>query len=109
MVEAMQFTVTAAELLNAATTCRNTNEQIQAQVAQMQNYVLGLMGSYQGTAAIALQQLSEQWGADAKQLNFVLSTIADGLTGNAHNYVLSETANTTNLTSIGSGLPAPRF
>ena len=106
----MQFTVTAAELLSAAATCRNTNQQIQAQIAQMQNYVLGLMGAYQGTAAIALQQLSDRWGADAKTLNTVLSTIADGLTSNAHNYVSSETVNAGNFSSITTaGLPAARF
>jgi WXG100 family type VII secretion target len=105
----MQFTVTAAELLNAAATCRNTNQQLQTQIAQMQNYVLGLTGSYKGTAALALQQLSDRWGADAKSLNYVLSTIADGLTANAHNYVTHETVNAGNLSSIAAGLPAARI
>jgi len=105
----MQFTVTAAELLNAAKACQQTNEQVQAQIKQMQTYVQGLMGSYQGPCALALQQLSDQWGADAVTLNNVLSTIAQGLTSNANNYVTFETANTQNLTNIASGLPAARF
>lgn len=105
----MQFTVTAAELLSAANTCRNTNQQIQDQIARMQNYVLGLMGSYTGTAAQALQALSEQWGNDATQLNYVLSTIADGLTSNANNYIHHETVNTLNMSHITSTLPAGKF
>jgi WXG100 family type VII secretion target len=109
MVEVMQFTVTPAELHSAAKTCQNTNQQIQGQISQMQNYVLGLMGSYEGTAALALQHLSDQWGADAKSLNVVLSTIADGLTFNANNYVTSEAGNATNLMNIVSGLPNAKF
>jgi len=98
----MQFTVTARELQAAAATVRRTNTEIQGQIRKMQAYVEGLMATYQGTAAVQLQGLSAQWGADSSQLNYVLSTIADGLTSN-------ETANTVNLANIQSGLPPGRF
>ena len=105
----MQFTVTAAELTNAATTCQNTNETIQAGIAQMQAYVANLMGSYQGTAAIALQALSDQWGQDAATLNTVLSEIAANLNSNAGNYTTNETTNQTNYNNLLSNLPPARF
>lgn len=105
----MRFTVTTDQLTYAAGQCRTTNDQIQGQIGRMQGYIAGLMGSYQGTAAVALQRLSDQWSADSKSLNFVLSTIADGLTTNANNYDTSESANTANLASITAGLPAARI
>ncbi len=105
----MQFTVTAQELLSAAGNVRSTNTEIQGQIQQMQTYVQDLMTHYSGTAAIQLMGLSAQWKADSDQLNYVLSTIADGLTSNAHNYVQHETVNTVNLGNIASGLPPARF
>lgn len=100
---AMYFDVTAEELLLASSNCRLINSLVQTQIGKMQTYVLGLMGTYKGTAAFALQQLSDRWGADAKTLNHVLSTIADGLTTNANNYVSHETVNTGNLNRILAG------
>jgi WXG100 family type VII secretion target len=105
----VQFTVTAAELISAATTCTNTNRQIQAQIQQMRSLVAGLMGSYQGPAATQLQTLSDRWGKDADALNYVLTTIADGLTANASNYVSSESNNNKNYTTVLASLPNAKF
>jgi len=105
----MQFTVTAQELITASTTCRNTNSEIQAQIGQMQSYVQGLMGAYQGTAATQLQSVSQQWHTDATQLNYVLDTIAQGLQSNANNYVTNEATNTSNLANVASGAPSARI
>lgn len=105
----MQFTVTAAELISAATTCTNTNRQIQGQIQQMRSLIAGLMGSYQGPAALQLQALSDQWGRDADALNYVLTTIANGLTSNANNYVTHESTNTSNYTNVMATLPNARF
>jgi WXG100 family type VII secretion target len=105
----MQFEVTAAELNNAASNCLNANETIQAEISAMRNYVTGLMGAYQGPAAMALHNLSEQWGSDALALNNVLTTIANNLTNNANNYVASEDSNTKNYVNIASNLPPARF
>jgi WXG100 family type VII secretion target len=105
----MQFSVTAGDVNNGAASCRSTNDLVQTQITQMVNYVTGLMGSYQGVAAAAMLNVSDQWMNDAKQLNFVLTTIADGLSSNANNYVNHETTNTTNYTNILTSLPAAKF
>jgi WXG100 family type VII secretion target len=105
----VQFKVTAEDLMVAATNCTTSNDEIQGQIAQMRSYVLGLMQSYQGPAATALQSLSDEWGAAALQLNDVLGTISSGLTGNANRYVLNEQRNTSNLVAVASGLPPARL
>jgi WXG100 family type VII secretion target len=105
----MEFQVVASTLNEASASCVSTNESIQAGVAQMQNYVAGLMAVYTGTAAQALMTLSEQWGSDAKTLNHVLLTISEGLKSNAVNYVNFEQTNTVNYTNIIGGLPPARF
>jgi len=105
----MQFQVTAAELNTAAANCLSANETIQGEITAMRNYINGLMGTYQGTAAMALQSLSEQWGNDAVALNNVLTTIANNLTSNAGNYVANENANSSNFVNIANSLPPARF
>ncbi|GAA5199771.1 hypothetical protein GCM10023322_76160 [Rugosimonospora acidiphila] len=105
----MQFEVTAAELNNAASNCLNANETIQGEITAMRNYVAGLMGAYQGPAAMALQNLSDQWGSDALALSNVLTTIANNLTSNANNYVANEDTNTKNYANLTNNLPPARF
>ncbi len=105
----MQFQVTAAELQAAAANCVKANAAIQGQITQMRNYVAGLMAVYQGTAALALQALSDQWGADAAALNNVLTTIATNLNGNAANYTDNENTNTNNFMQLLGALPPARF
>jgi WXG100 family type VII secretion target len=101
--------VTAQELLNAATNCNNTNEQIQTQIQQMQQLIVNLEAAYTGTAALQLQSVSQQWQVDSQQLNTVLGTISQGLQSNAANYVNNENTNTTNLAGVGANLPAARL
>jgi WXG100 family type VII secretion target len=103
------YTVTPQDLLNGATASTNTNNQIQAQIQRMQSYVLGLMEIYQGPSAGQFLTLSEDWGADAKALNDVLTTIANGLNATANNYVVGETTSMTNINNIASTLPTARF
>lgn len=105
----MQFTVTATELNTAANNCISANDVIQGEISQMRNYVAGLMGVYQGTAALALQSLSDQWATDAAALNNVLLTIAANLRSNAGNYTDNENTNTANFVNLASGLPPARF
>jgi len=97
----MQFTATPQELMNAATTCQNTNQQIQGQIQRIQAYILGLMGSYHGPAATQLQTISETWARDASALNAVLDEIAHNLQINANNYSGSEQSNIANLGGAG--------
>jgi WXG100 family type VII secretion target len=82
----MQYNVTGNYLLDAANTCRRTNDSIQAQIGEIQSYIAGLMGAYQGPAATQLQNTSEMWRRDAAALNQVLLQIASNLDVSAHNY-----------------------
>jgi WXG100 family type VII secretion target len=99
----MQFTATPQELMNAAATCQNTNQQIQGQIQRIQAYILDLMGSYQGPAATQLQTISDTWARDASALNAVLDEIAHNLQINANNYSGSEQSNIANLGGAGAG------
>jgi len=104
----MQFTVTGTDLINAATQCTNTNEQIQVQIRAIQTYIEDLAASYQGPAATQLTAVSMQWAADAAALNTVLTEIASNLTSNARNYDNSETQNLTNISGVGATLSPAR-
>jgi WXG100 family type VII secretion target len=101
----MQFTTTPQDLLNAASICKNTNNQIQGQIQQVKNYIDGLMATYQGPAAIQLGIVSERWHKDALNLNNALTEIASNLTYCAHNYGRSEEINVSNLGRVGAALP----
>jgi WXG100 family type VII secretion target len=105
----MQFTVTAEDLINGAAACDSTNAQVQTEILQMQTYIAGLMAVYTGWAAQQLQNLSQQWGTDAANLNNVLTTIATNLRANANNYVANDTTAGTNYANIVSALPPARF
>jgi WXG100 family type VII secretion target len=105
----MQFTVTADDVIAAATNTTNTKNEVVAEIAQMQNYVAGLMDIYQGTAASTLANVSLQWSGDSKALSEVLSTIAANLQSNAHNYTLNETTNANNMSNVIANLPAAQF
>jgi WXG100 family type VII secretion target len=86
----MEYVVTGDTLLEAARTCRRTNDSIQAQIGEIQSYIAGLMGRYQGPAALQLQDTSDMWRRDATALNEVLLQIASNLEVSAHNYGDSE-------------------
>jgi WXG100 family type VII secretion target len=105
----LPFDVTPKILHDGAAACRTTNDAVQGQIQQMRNYVDSLMGSYRGTAAMALHSLSEQWHSDAQALNHVLTTIAQGLDHNANNYTHHETVNLANVSKVASSLPAARL
>lgn len=103
------YKVTASELLSAASTCRSTNQEIQAQIARMRSLIDQIEAIYHGPASTQLQALSQQWKGDADQLNLVLSTIADGLTSNANNYVAGEDSASRSLVAVGAALPPARL
>ena len=105
----MQFAVTASDLTKAATNCTTTNTQVQADIAKMISFVGNLMGSYQGNAALAMESVTQQWSNDATQLNYVLTTISQGLNSNANNYTDNEQINTANYSNIAGNLPAAVF
>jgi WXG100 family type VII secretion target len=105
----MQFDVTPEDLLNAATTCQRTNQEIQSQILKIRNYIQGLMASYRGPAALQLQTTSDMWQKDASALNVVLDKIAHNLQINAHNYGHGEGTNVVNLAHIASTLGTARI
>jgi WXG100 family type VII secretion target len=101
-----QFTVTPQELVTAAKTCQNTNGEIQTQVQQVVNFVNSLVDSgYQGPCASQLVNVSNQWRADATNLNAVLNEIAGNLITNANNYSGGESQNMNNVIAVGTTMP----
>jgi WXG100 family type VII secretion target len=105
----MQYDVTGNRLLEAARTCRRTNDSIQAQIGQIQTYIGGLMGPYQGPAAVQLQETSDMWRRDASALNEVLLQIASNLEVSAQNYGDAEGQAQAALQNIASVLGQARL
>jgi WXG100 family type VII secretion target len=105
----MKFDVTPDDLLRAAAQCQSTNQQIQGQIGQIERYIQGLMGAYQGPAATQLMQTAMRWAVDALALNLVLDKIATNLRTNAHNYGHGENTNVVNLARIEGTLGAAKL
>jgi uncharacterized protein YukE len=103
------YTTTPEGLRAAAADCRNTNENIRLRIMNMRTYMLHLSSVYRGPASVELLGVSQEWGVIGDQLNYVLSTISNGLTHNAVNYDAAEVDGTRNLRSVGSSMPPPRF
>jgi len=105
------FTVTPADLTNAANQCTTTAGYIQSNIQQVTSYVDELISDgYQGPCANQLANvLAPNWSADATNLATLLLDIASNLKTNANNYSGSEDQNTSNLVSVASTLPSGNF
>jgi WXG100 family type VII secretion target len=103
------YSATPDGLRAAANDCMMTNENIRGRITTMRNYMVALSGVYKGRASLELQRVASEWEVLSNQLNFVLSTISNGLNQNAANYELAEMEGTANLSRAGSGMPPARF
>jgi WXG100 family type VII secretion target len=101
----MAFTVTPEYISNAATSCDNTANEIQGQLATLRSYVVNLEAVYQGVAATTFQSLMTDYDTFAKMLNNALVDIGSGLRGNYVNYTDSENQNIANLVPIQGNIP----
>jgi WXG100 family type VII secretion target len=105
-VGGVTYRVTPEYLSNAATSTDNTAAQIDAILAQIRSFVVGLEGSWQGIAYNTFQTLMAEYDIYAKMLHDSLTDIASGLRGNYVNYTESEQTNINNLRSLDAGLPS---
>jgi WXG100 family type VII secretion target len=105
----MAFTVTPEYIQNAATSCDNTANEIQTQLATLRNYVVNLETAYQGVAATTFQALMTDYDNFARMLHNALVDIGSGLRGNFANYTDSESQNIANLAPIQGSIPGARL
>lgn len=101
------YSTTPAELMEKARDITITQGNVQAELAALQNYVVGLAPIWGGVAAATFQQLMRDWDTHAAKLQQALLGIAHGLQRTADNYVQGEQANLANLNSVN--LPPARL
>src|SRR5690606_460986 len=101
------YSTTPGELMEKARDITATQASVQAELAALHNYVMGLAPIWGGVAALAFQRLMGDWDTHATKLQEALLGIAQGLQSTADNYVQGEHANLTNLNNIS--LPPARL
>jgi WXG100 family type VII secretion target len=105
----MAFTVTPEYIQNAATSCDNTANEIQTQLATLRSYVVNLETVYQGVAATTFQALMTDYDIFARMLHDALVDIGSGLRGNFVNYTDTENQNLGNLVPIQGDIPGAKL
>jgi WXG100 family type VII secretion target len=103
------YSATPDGLRAAASDCMMTNENIRVRITTMRNYMVALSGVYRGPASLELQRVASEWEILSNQLNFVLSTISNGLNQNAANYDLAEAQGTANVRRVEGSMPPARL
>ncbi len=94
-------------MLSTAADCDRTATEYEAQFAALRTYCESLNGPWLGPSSIAFQELMVEYDAETKSLNVALRGIAEGLRGNAANYVEGETLNGQQIADIRNAMPAP--
>lgn len=97
--------VTPEMISIAATDCDNKAQEVQSQLAQLQQFVVGLQDYWKGNASLAYQGLMEAWNRNAIELQQALLDIASGLRGTYVNYSNMEVDNTNNANQLLGLLP----
>jgi WXG100 family type VII secretion target len=109
----VQFKVTPDALMQASADCSNTNVEIQTQLQALKAYVVSLEPAWQGSAAIAFNELMIDFDVNANLLNTALSDMSNALVVNAQNYSDSDGTNAKNMLVIngelGGSVPPANF
>jgi WXG100 family type VII secretion target len=103
------FQITPEYLSQASASCNSVNNEVQEQLASLQQYVIQTEDWWQGIASNTFQNLMIEYNRCAAALQNALTGIANGLQGNWGNYTQNEQANTTAIQQIESGLPNPNL
>jgi len=103
------FTVTPEMVLTGSRDAKAVADEIWLGLGQLQQYVLGLGGLWQGVAKLTFDELMVRWNQDAQQLYDALLGISAGLQGNSLNYVQHETANNQVLAGVNAIMPPVRL
>jgi WXG100 family type VII secretion target len=99
----MAFKITPEILAQAATSCDNTNSEVQGQLTQLQQYVIQTEEWWQGIAQNAFANLMFDYDQYAAHLQAALTGIANVLRSNQANYTDIEQVNTNNINAIQQG------
>jgi len=103
------YKVTPEEVAAAATSCNNTAETVQTQLASLKAYVVNLENSWQGVAYNTFQIFMQEYDTYANMLHQALTSIGSGLIGTEANYRSSEEANLNNIRTLQGELPPARL
>ena len=101
--------VTPEMISDAANSCDITANDLSAELAALKSYVMELQAVWQGVASLQFNQLMTNFDIYARMLNDSLTDIAQGLRGNAVNYVDSEIANINSLVAVNGDIPGARL
>ncbi|NUQ97851.1 MAG: WXG100 family type VII secretion target [Streptomyces sp.] len=103
------FKVTPEMVSQAATSCDRTAGDLQGQLADLKNYVVGLEASWQGIAQRTFQDLMQEYDIYSRMLHDALTDIASGLRGNYVNYVDAEQQNIKSIDAIQADLSSAKL
>lgn len=101
--------VTPEYVSQAAASCKSTANEIQEQLASLQNYIVQMEGWWQGIASNTFQELMTEYSTYSAMLYNALTDIGSGLSGNYVNYTDTEQANVNTITSIQNSLSSTNF
>jgi len=101
------FTVTAADLMNFATYCKQQSDDIGMAVKSLNTLVEELCSApYEGPASVQLLNDMVHVGIEALVLSGRMDDIIANLQSNAHIYANGETQNVTNLQAAVAAIAA---
>lgn len=97
--------ITPQMLNDGATSCTNTAEQIDGELASLRSYVVGLGEQWLGVSSVQFQNLMADYDRYGRMLHEALTGIAGGLRGNFHNYASTESTNEATMVSVNGTIP----
>ncbi len=109
MASGIDYKVTPADVVAAATSCDNTAAELQTQLAELKSYVVSLEEEWRGIAAQTFTALMADYDVYSNMLQNALTDIGSGLRGNYVNYDDTENQNIRNLQQVNGQIPGANF
>jgi WXG100 family type VII secretion target len=109
MEEAAMMNITPQMLQAGATSCYQTAQEVNTELASLRSYVEELAGQWLGVSSLAYQNLMSDYDRYGKMLNDALTQIGDGLLNNMHNYTTTEATIESGLAAVNGAIPGARL
>lgn len=98
------FGTSSEEMQKAAQHVDEVNNQVQAELRQLQNALEPLAGQWKGESAAAFHNLMQRWHEDADKLNKALQAIGQGIGTAGKSYATNDSDGGGSFSHIGGVL-----
>ncbi|WP_433606531.1 WXG100 family type VII secretion target [Prescottella agglutinans] len=102
MSDQMKTTVETMEATSRRVS--DVRSEIQGLLSTLKGEVDAIRGGWEGSAAIAFQNLMEGWDANASSLNQALQDISENIKSNSVSYDAAQQDHTSSLNNVASSL-----